>query len=409
MAYIVSNGGISTLAAAITTSSQTSISLSSGQGARFASPTGGDYTLVTIENAAGVIEIVCIVGRSTDTLTVGVAGSAAADSAGRGQEGTSAVTWASGSIIEGRATAAIVTRGGNAKTAAELIAVGGAALIGATASGSLSGATVAAQLVELDSHTGLLGRWVVAGGTADALTANFVPDVTLVDGQMSYVRAIGANTITNPTFSPDGLTLLAIVKEGGSALEVGSIRGAGHELVLRYNLANTRWELLNPVTGFHSAAAKTTPVDADEIGFWDSITGALSKVTWANIKATMLAYLATVTLATKTITETKTAPTIGGGTLTLDLTAGSVFDVALNAGITTLTISNPPASGTPIGFTLVFTADGTPRAVSWPASVKWPAAAAPSLTSINAKKDFFTFLTYDAGTTYFGFVAGQNV
>ena len=33
---------------------------------------------------------------------------------------------------------------------------------------------------------------------------------------------------------------------GGTALAVGDISADGHELILRYDLANTRWELLNP-------------------------------------------------------------------------------------------------------------------------------------------------------------------
>lgn len=106
--------------------------------------------------------------------------------------------------------------------------------------------------------------------------------------------------------------------------------------------------------------------------------------------------------------EIKTAPTISAGTLTLDLSSGNVFEVALNAAITTLTISNPVATGTACSFTLVFTADGTARSVTWGASVSWPAGTAPTLTSTNGKKDFFTFYTSNAGTNWYGFTAGQN-
>lgn len=90
-------------------------------------------------------------------------------------------------------------------------------------------------------------NWVAAGGTSDAITAAYsIPLTTLVDGQLCFVRAGAANTTTTPTFSPNGITARTIVKQGGSALAAGDIAGAGHELVLRYNLANTRWELLNP-------------------------------------------------------------------------------------------------------------------------------------------------------------------
>ena len=85
-----------------------------------------------------------------------------------------------------------------------------------------------------------------AGGTVDAITADYTPDVTLADQKMVAVVAAGANTSTTPTFAPDGLTAHTIVKNGGSALVAGDIAGAGHVIILGYNLANTRWEILNP-------------------------------------------------------------------------------------------------------------------------------------------------------------------
>jgi hypothetical protein len=95
-------------------------------------------------------------------------------------------------------------------------------------------------------------NWVAAGGTADAITAAYSPSITsLVDGQLFYVRASDANATTTPTFSPNGLTARTIVKDGGLALGVGDIVGAGHELILRYDLSNTRYEFLNPnISGF---------------------------------------------------------------------------------------------------------------------------------------------------------------
>lgn len=106
--------------------------------------------------------------------------------------------------------------------------------------------------------------------------------------------------------------------------------------------------------------------------------------------------------------ETRTTPSISAGTLTLNLENGNVFGVTLNANITTLTIQNPSASGTACSFTLAFTADGTLRTVTWGASVKWAGGNAPTLTSTNGKVDIFTFATWDAGTTWYAFVSGQN-
>jgi hypothetical protein len=109
----------------------------------------------------------------------------------------------------------------------------------------------------------------------------------------------------------------------------------------------------------------------------------------------------------KDYAEVATSPTISGGTLALNLENGNVFTVSLNAAITTLTISNPPATGRAGSFTLILTADGTARAVTWPAAVKWPGGTAPTLTSTNGKRDVLTFLTTDGGTAWLGSVAGQ--
>lgn len=106
--------------------------------------------------------------------------------------------------------------------------------------------------------------------------------------------------------------------------------------------------------------------------------------------------------------ETKTAPSISSGTLTIDCSAGNVFAVSLNANITTLTFTNVPASGTAYGLTLAFTADGTARTVTWGASVKWPGGTAPTLTSTSGKVDTFVLTTWDGGTTWFAFVGGQS-
>lgn len=90
-------------------------------------------------------------------------------------------------------------------------------------------------------------RHAVAGGSADALTATYAPAVvTFSDGLLLSLRAASANTSTAPTFSPNGLTARAITKAGGLPLIQGDIAGSTHELLLRYNSANTRWELLNP-------------------------------------------------------------------------------------------------------------------------------------------------------------------
>jgi len=91
----------------------------------------------------------------------------------------------------------------------------------------------------------------VGAGTVDAITATLpIPLQSLNDETMVTVRASGANTITNPTFAPDGLAAKTITKNGNQALAANDISGPDHELQFKYNSGNNSWELLNPASPF---------------------------------------------------------------------------------------------------------------------------------------------------------------
>jgi microcystin-dependent protein len=107
-------------------------------------------------------------------------------------------------------------------------------------------------------------RWAIAGGSADTITASYTPaNATLADGLIVGFRATAANATTTPSFNADGLGAKTIVKQGGGALAPGDIPNALAECMIRYNAANARWELLNPVassftTGDVKTSLKTT-------------------------------------------------------------------------------------------------------------------------------------------------------
>lgn len=105
--------------------------------------------------------------------------------------------------------------------------------------------------------------------------------------------------------------------------------------------------------------------------------------------------------------ETISSPLITSGVLNLDFSLGTVFQVNFNASITSLAFSNASGSGAN-GITLILTQDGG-TAITWPASVKWPLNTPPILSTLTGKKDVLVFLTVDAGFSFLGFVAGQNL
>jgi hypothetical protein len=107
------------------------------------------------------------------------------------------------------------------------------------------------------------------------------------------------------------------------------------------------------------------------------------------------------------IVETYATASISAGTLTVDLSTATVFNVTNNANTTTFTISNATSSKAQ-AFTLFITGNGTSYTQTWGSSVKWAGGTAPTLTTTNLKTDVLTFVTNDGGTTWFGFVGGQN-
>lgn len=96
--------------------------------------------------------------------------------------------------------------------------------------------------------------------------------------------------------------------------------------------------------------------------------------------------------------ETVAAASGTSGTVTLDASTASVFTLTPTADVTTLTISNPPASGKCCTITLIVTQGGTPRAIATPTGGIFYGAATPA--QVASKKCIFTYMTTDAGTTW---------
>lgn len=106
------------------------------------------------------------------------------------------------------------------------------------------------SLADIGIQSGIQS-YAAGAGTAIAITADFTPNIaasiaTIPNGMMVRVRATAANTGA-VTFSPDGLTAKSLYKGANAALEIGDIGGVGHILVLRWDQALDKWELVNPM------------------------------------------------------------------------------------------------------------------------------------------------------------------
>ena len=108
------------------------------------------------------------------------------------------------------------------------------------------------------------------------------------------------------------------------------------------------------------------------------------------------------------IIEAYSAVTSSSNSTVVNLQDATNFSHTLTEN-TTVSITNPATSGSVSAFTLkiVQDASATGYTVTWPAAVIWPDGTAPTLTTTASAIDVFVFYTNDAGSTYYGFIAGQ--
>ena len=176
--------------------------------------------------------------------------------------------------------------------------------------------------------------------------------------------------------------------------------------------------LLDGVSGlvqadFTKLAAVTST--AAELNILDTVTATAAELNYLDIATlgTTAASKAVTAASTGVVkfdaaTQEKSAALTSGTTVTLDLNLATTFTITLAHNIGTFNWTNPAASGAVSSFVLKVTQDGTAgRTIAWPSGVDWAAATAPTLSAAAGNVDVFVFFTSDAGTTWYGFTAGQ--
>jgi len=198
------NSAFATLAAGIN-SSATSITLTTGQGARFPSLAGGDYFFATLIDTSNNLEIVKCTARSTDVLTVV-----------RGQESTTARSFATGDRIELRVTAQGIADSSNID-------------------------------VILPSQTGNSGKYLTTDGAASSwgtvdltnlsatnLTSGTIPKARMFAGSVVKVSSFtdATRVALSDSAGPSNIWTVSISKEFSSALTdlyvYGNLQGRGN-------------------------------------------------------------------------------------------------------------------------------------------------------------------------------------
>jgi len=271
--------------------------------------------------------------------------------------------------------------------------------------------------------------------------------IAIADGglvTMAKVTAIGASTAGTGAFTTLlGTTITAstaLVPDvsggadiGTASLEWGDVYigddkqikfGDGQDVTMEYDEDGTDTLLITGATTINGTAVIADGSNNLNIASHDGTNGLALAGTVVTSTAAELNYNDITTLGTtqasKVVTadangvvtfdngkiEESTAVSSSSNAATINLRLGDNFTHTLSENVT-YTFSNPAASGKVSAFTLKVIQDSSARTITWPSSVDWAAATAPTITTTNAGVDVFAFVTYDGGTIYYGFTAGQ--
>ena len=229
---VFANNATTTLSVAAL-SSATSIVVTNG--AVFPSPAGGQYFILTLTSVStGSQEICWCTARSGNTLTIA-----------RGKEGTAPQSFLVGDHVD------MYPTGGTQQA-----------------------------LVQIDQLQNGTYTTATAGGTANALTANIISNLTAIpNGFTIIVLATAANTgastlqvtLTSPiTGTPTVTPTYNIYANGNTALASGIIPSAGFPCLLTYSSVYGGFELINGVT---SSLVSIAQLQAQGYVYAGSVTG----------------------------------------------------------------------------------------------------------------------------------------
>ena len=94
--------------------------------------------------------------------------------------------------------------------------------------------------------------------------------------------------------------------------------------------------------------------------------------------------------------------------LDIDATTASVFTINLDKNITAFNVTLPSGARS-VTLTFVFTnPDGANYTINWPANTKWSGGTSPTMTSTQNNSDIISLSTVSGGSSWFGFIGGQE-
>ena len=257
------------------------------------------------------------------------------------------------------------------------------------------------------------------------LTGDQLPDGIVTTPKLAALAVttakIADSNVTTAKIADLAVTTAKIANNAVTTDKIANDQVTGDKLANNIDIAGTL-----DVTGLLTADAGVTIVGALTLGgtavtstaadlnILDGVTATTAELNYLDIATLGLTAASKAVTADANgvvthdagISEEYAAVTSSSNVVSLNLQTANNFSHDLTEN-TTISFTNPADTGKVSAATLRIIQGSTARTITWNSSIKWAADTAPTLSTGNDNVDIFVFYTVDAGTTYYGFTAGQ--
>jgi hypothetical protein len=284
--------------------------------------------------------------------------------------------------------------------------------------------TGSAGIIYVALDTGKIYRWTGSAyveispspGTTDSLTEGSVNLYFTNSRAQAAVTSVSGNAGTATALQTSRTISLSTDATGSASFDgTANITIATTLATVNSNVGSFGSATASPVITVDGKGRITAVSNSTITPAWSSITSTPTTISGYGI-TDGVTLTGSETLTNKTLTKPIVTGILesqvssnSGTTYAIDCSLGTSFFITLTGNVT-FSFSNVPATAnTATSITLFLKQDATgSRTVTWPASVKWPSATAPTITTTANKTDAITLVTPDNGTTWYGFLGGQN-
>lgn len=271
-----------------------------------------------------------------------------------------------------------------------------------------------------NTNLGTLIEQAVSGYVTQAVATGTDTTITIPNGATGvarnmYIELTGTGGTNTNLIVPANKKIYFIYNNstGAVTVKVSGQTGVSVAVGQKKILASNGTDVVEATTYLQSVAGSATlttlTATSATITSLANTTLSSASATVTNISSTSATISTLVQPKFTSYRETVVTNASAGGTISIDLSQGNVFNLTLTSS-GSLVISNPPASGTSFSFTVIcLQGAGGSKLLTYPASVKFTDSVTPVLTTTAGKYDVLTFFTVDGGTTYFGAYAMANL